>query len=112
MWIEAPVCNAELMRKTAVLLLLGIVIGGCGGKSTASSAAAGCAGLHTTHGGTFTLLTVNGTSKLLTRAFVCAHFGAPTTLKRYKDGRVAWFYGSAILVFKGNDAVEGAGFNR
>ena len=98
--------------RRAVLLLLGVVIGGCGGRSTASSAAAGCAGLHTTHAGTFTLLTVNGTSKLPTRAFVCAHFGARTTLKRYKDGRVAWSYGSAILVFKGNDAVEGAGFNR
>jgi hypothetical protein len=64
------------------------------------------------HSTTFALLTVNGTSKLLTRAFVCAHFGAPQKIKRDGRGRVGWLYGSAVLVFKGNRAVDGAGFSR
>jgi hypothetical protein len=53
-----------------------------------------------------------GATKLLTPAFVCAHFGAPEKITQGADGRVSWSYGRAVLVFKGSHAVEGAGFNR
>lgn len=61
---------------------------------------------------TSTFLVLFGGGKWLTRSFVCAHFGAPQRVVRYRDGTVGWLYGSAIVVFKGNHAVEGAGFNR
>jgi hypothetical protein len=105
------ICDAGTVRRSAALLVAAMALMGCGGKPAAPKASAGCAGLRTAPHST-SFLTLFGAMKLLTPKFVCAHFGAPQKITQGADGRVNWFYGSAVLVFRGSHAVEGAGFNR
>jgi hypothetical protein len=92
------------------LLVAAVVIGGCGGKSAASGAAAGCAGLRTAPH-TTQFLTLFGATKRLTPAFVCVHFGAPQKISNNDRGGVVWYYGHAVIGWNQNGQVDGAGFD-
>ncbi len=74
------------------------VIAGCGGTSISQRP---CAGLPTApYGGHF--LVLFGALNRLTKKDVCAHIGAPRSVKALPDGRELWSYGpnTVTVTFK------------
>src|ERR1700730_14583780 len=79
------------------------VLTGCGG----SEAQAGCQGLPTAKQST-PFLVLFGHAPNLTKRFVCAHFGAPASIKSAAGGREVWRYGNAgaTITFRGDRALQ------
>lgn len=80
------------------LVVLGLgALAGCGRSS--SGVADACRGLPVmTHPRPY--LVVFGNRGRLSRSFICAHYGAPTSVSRDRNGSVEWRYPNATVIFE------------
>jgi hypothetical protein len=84
-----------------VSLAAGLALAGCGSSGHGDL---GCNGLPTAKR-TSELLILFGSTKHLTRGFLCGHYGKPNSARAISGGREIWTYGSESFTLRNHRVI-------